>query len=341
MMGGSAWGLVLLLSALPVMSQPGLAARTPGPVELRADDLVTPLGIDDAAPRFSWQLQDQTRGAKQTAYQVEVASNAELLRQDKADVWDSGKVESAASLNVSYAGPALKASTRYFWQVKVWDAAGKLYLTSATSWWETGLLTQDAWKSAWIGYETAEEAAVRHARAAWITSADAKELGEVKAAEQRVAYRKTVTLEKPVRSAALYAAGQDTVAAWVNGVEVLAAQPFPAWKQMPWKKFVRADVTDKLSTGANTIAIETVHYGVDPNAPADTTPMIATLVVEYADGTVASFGSGADCKAAAQTAAGWQQKGFDDSGWVSAVEWKQAPGPMNGPLGHPWIPDSV
>jgi hypothetical protein len=41
-----------------------------GPVELRVDDLKTPLGIDDPAPRFSWQLDDPAPGARQTAYEV-------------------------------------------------------------------------------------------------------------------------------------------------------------------------------------------------------------------------------------------------------------------------------
>jgi alpha-L-rhamnosidase len=343
MMRWMAWGLVLILFvgvALTVSAQAIKMVAYLGPVELRVDDQKMPLGIDDPAPRFSWQLQDKGQGAKQTAYEIEVATTPELLRQGNADVWDSGKTESGASLNVSYAGPALKGSTRYFWRVKAWGGDGGTYPVSRPSWWETGLLTQDAWKSAWIGYETPEEDAVRHARAAWITIADAKTLGEQKA-EQRVAYRTTVTLDKTVKSAALYATGQDTVAAWVNGAEVLAASPFPAWKQMPWKKFMRADVTGKLGAGANTIAIETVHYGADPNTPAQATPMIATLVVEYADGRVVTIGSGADWKTAVHSGAGWEQKGFEDSGWKNAVEWAQKPGPMNGPLGHPWIPDSV
>ena len=60
---------------------------------------------------------------------------------------------------------------------------------------------------------------------------------------------------------------------------------------MPWKKFVRADATAALTAGANTIAIETVHYVANPNgmATADAPPMIATLVVEYADGSMATF----------------------------------------------------
>jgi alpha-L-rhamnosidase len=340
-LGWMAWGLVVGAAAAPMAA--GAVAAQVGPAELRVDELKTPLGIDDPAPQFSWQLRDPARGAKQTAYEVLVASRTELLQQGKADVWDSGRMESGASLNVRYQGPAIQPSTRYFWMVKAWDAAGKPYAASGTSWWETGLVKQEGWRGGWIGYETAEEDAVRHAPAAWIASPDAKALDAEKLAEQHIAYRATVTLKKPVRRAALYATGQDTVAAWVNGAQVLTASPFPAWKQMPWKKFVRADATGKLSEGANTIAIETVHYVANPNGmdTAYAAPMIATLVVEYADGTTATFVSGTDWKTAIHAAASWQQKGFDDSGWKAAVVWQQAQGPRSQPLGHPWIPDSV
>jgi alpha-L-rhamnosidase len=340
------WVVALGAAALPIASA---AMAETGPVELRVDDLKTPLGIDDPAPRFSWQLQDPARGARQTAYQVLVASKAELLGQGNPDIWDSGRIESGASLNVRYAGAAIAPSTRYFWQVKVWDASGKPYAASATSWWETGLVKQEGWRARWIGYETPEEDAVRHAEAAWIASPDAHALDTEKSAEQRIAYRRTVTLLKKVRSAALYATGQDTVSAWVNGAQVLAAAPFPAWKQMPWKKFVRADVTARLSEGANALAIETVHYVANPNgmATADAPPMIATLVVEYADGTMASFSSGAEWKTTILSTKDvarddWQQKSFNDAGWKAAVIFVQRPEPMNqAPLGHPWIPDSV
>ncbi len=63
-------------------------------------------------------------------------------------------------------------------------------------------------------------------------------------------------LAKPVKHAVLYATGQDTVAAWVNGKQVLEEQPFPPYRQMPWKKFVRADVTHEVTAGANAIAVK-------------------------------------------------------------------------------------
>ena len=339
----TACGLVLAASSTSAQVQkPSIAIH--GPAELRVDDLKTPLGIDDPAPRLSWQLQDPARGAKQTAYEVLVASSSAVLASGKADIWDSGRIDSDSSLNVHYAGPALQASKRYAWQVKVWGVAGKPYPTSAATWWETGLLSQDAWNANWIGFETAEEDAVRHAPAAWIASPEAKALAAEKAAQQNIAYRHTITLSKPVKSAALYATGQDTVAAWINGSQVLEASAFPPYKQMPWKKFVRADATGKLHDGSNTIAIKTVHYVTDPNdaVDADSTPMIATLVVEYTDGTTDAFASGTDWKTAIHAADGWQQTSFDDAAWKSSVVWSQRSGPDHpAPLGHPWIPDSV
>ncbi len=272
-------------------------------VELKVDDLNAPLGIDDSAPRFSWQLSDSARGARQAAYEVQVFSSAPLAAANKPD-WSSGRVASDHSLNVRYAGPALKPSHRYTWRVKVWiehrdgTESGPLASApiSADSTWETGLMNQEAWRADWIGYETLEEDTVRHAPAAWITNPDAglavaEEAGAGGVAEERVAFRQTVTLAKPVAHAALFATGQDTVSAWINGHQVLTAQPFPPWKQMPWKKFVRGDATAAVVGGANTLAIETVHYIANPNGMAGRSapPTIATLFVEFAGGTTKTF----------------------------------------------------
>jgi alpha-L-rhamnosidase len=335
--GMRVWAVVLALSLLAA------EAIAAGPTALRVDNLKTPLGLDDAMPSFSWQLDDATLGARQSAYQVQVATSEAVLRAGKADVWDSGRMAGGQSLNVRYGGLALAASKRYYWRVTVWGADGKAYAASEPAWWETGLLTQDAWHAGWIGYETAEEAAVRHAPAQWIASPDAATLATENAQEQRIAYRVGVTLTKPVKHATLYATAQDTVAAWVNGAQVLEEQPFPPYKQMPWKKFVCADVTAKLAAGANSIAIEALHYLANPSGPVshEATPMIATLVVEYADGTTASFASDTTWKSAIHAADGWQQAALDDASWKPAVVWGAQLGQLQGGVGHPWIPDSV
>jgi alpha-L-rhamnosidase len=354
--------LIARALVLSVAAAPALAQLATGPVELRVDNLKTPLGIDDPAPKFSWKLRDPEPGAQQTAYEVLVASSPELLTQGKTDVWDGGRVNSSQSIGIPYAGPALKPSTRYFWRVKLHGSNGLPYTASEASWWETGLslqpprlsepltlavagadlMAEDAWRAQWIGYETPEESTVRHAPAQWIANRDAKTPAAGRD-EQRFDYRTTIMLAQPIKFAALFATGQDTVAAWVNGAQVLPEDRLPPWKQMPWKKFVRAEVTSQLVSGANTVAIEALHYVVNPNGMAtdDAPPMIATLVVQYADGRWASFATRPGWKTAIHAADGWQQKSFDDREWEQAVVWQPVSGKRSDALGNPWIPDSV
>lgn len=341
-----------------------------GPVHLQVDNLDRPLGIDDGTPGFSWQLEDRTRGARQTAYRVLVATRSELLANANADVWDSGRVESGSSLNVKYAGPALKPSTRYFWRVQVWggDQAGEReYPASETTLWETGLLNEGAWRGEWIGWETKEEAAERKAPARWIANPDVIPGTAKKNSEQIYAYRTSFDIERPVDRAILFATGEDTVGAWVNGEPVMTAAPYPAYHQMPWEKFVRADVTGQVAQGRNRIAIKCLHYigKYGEKKRTDAPPMMATLLLFYKDGTTATKVSDGTWKSqvlypterdrsmgppvshpidqgsAAGTPEGWQKKEFDDGAWKNAAVWVQKKGPEETPVLNPWIPDSV
>lgn len=75
----------------------------------------TPLGIDVAQPRFSWQMSTTKaeRGYVQTAYRIEVRDPAGRM------VWDTQKTDGARSIGIQYAGSPLKAATRYVWTVTV------------------------------------------------------------------------------------------------------------------------------------------------------------------------------------------------------------------------------
>jgi alpha-L-rhamnosidase len=118
-----------------------------------------PLGIDDPRPRLGWQLHSGERGARQTAYRIQVAeSTAGLTAGDL--VWDSSEVGSAESVAVSYDGPPLDSGQRYYWRVRVWDEHGEESAWSAPSWWEMGLLEPAAWQGAeWIAPAATTEAA--------------------------------------------------------------------------------------------------------------------------------------------------------------------------------------
>ena len=98
--------LLSVIMAVVVLGSPVSAT----PVRLRCEYLENPLGIDVAAPHFSWQSDSTERNWRQTAYEILVGSSDEDLRAGKADIWDSGKVESAESVGIVYRGPALEST---------------------------------------------------------------------------------------------------------------------------------------------------------------------------------------------------------------------------------------
>ena len=79
-------------------------------------------------------------GAKQTAYQILVASTPEKLAADEGDLWDSGRVASDQSTQVVYAGKPLLSRTRCHWKVRLWDAEGNPTAYSKPAVWSMGLL---------------------------------------------------------------------------------------------------------------------------------------------------------------------------------------------------------
>lgn len=112
---------------------------------LQVEYRTTPIGIDVAQPRFSWQMAATAgeRGQSQIAYQIQV-------RDPKgAVVWDSRRVESPESLHIRYQGSPLQAATRYNWTVTVWTRAGARL--NAGSWFETGLMDPSPNSKAWGG----------------------------------------------------------------------------------------------------------------------------------------------------------------------------------------------
>lgn len=78
--------------------------------------------ITDATPEFSWVFPQS--GIRQSAYRVLVATSPFLLKEGRADVWDSGKIDDDQSVNISFDGKALADNSIYWWQVKVWSDNG-------------------------------------------------------------------------------------------------------------------------------------------------------------------------------------------------------------------------
>jgi alpha-L-rhamnosidase len=92
-----------------------------GVYDLRCEYLSDPLSIDTFYPQLSWKIHINVHNAiEQTAYQILVASDRKLLNEDKADLWNSGKIMSD-SQSVKYAGKDLAGQKLVYWKVRFWD----------------------------------------------------------------------------------------------------------------------------------------------------------------------------------------------------------------------------
>jgi alpha-L-rhamnosidase len=191
-----------------------------------------PLGIDVVSPRFSWQLQTDRRGAKQTAYHILAASSELLLKEGEADVWDLGRLESDKSVHVTYASKKLSSRQRVYWKVTVWDETGAAN-ESETAWFEMGLLKRSDWKAKWIGAALS---------------------GGARSTIPVPFFRKTFSLPKGVTSARLYVTALGLHQCSINGHNVSDDVFAPGWtdynKRIQYQVY---DVTHLLHEGENAL----------------------------------------------------------------------------------------
>ena len=82
--------------------------------------------ITDSCPSFGWIVNPGVKEDYQTAYQIQVATSPSLLLKDDFDLWNSGKILSAQSINVSYKGKNLLPHKAYWWRVRNWGKTGKV-----------------------------------------------------------------------------------------------------------------------------------------------------------------------------------------------------------------------
>lgn len=146
-----ALGCLLAVAALVAVPQQA-SAQSGGIMVtgLRADYQANPLGIDDPTPALAWQLQSAEHDQRQTGYEVQAASTIAALTHGRPNLWDTGRIGSATSTGITYAGATLASRATVYWRVRAWDAHGSASAWSAPAHWETGLLSSSDWSAQWI-----------------------------------------------------------------------------------------------------------------------------------------------------------------------------------------------
>jgi alpha-L-rhamnosidase len=209
---------------------------------LRCEYLIDPIGIDDRAPRLSWAIESNRRGARQIAYRVRVAGTAEKLAHGEADLWDSGHIDSNQTTHVAYAGQPLRSRVACHWQVEAWDDAGNTAL-SAPSFWTMGLLKKSDWSAHWV---TADPEIVRRDPDAIVSTLTQPGTPAL--------FRKEFELPCPIVRATLYATARGLFELRLGGQRVCKDLFAPEWTDYAKRLHYRTyDVTSLLAPGLNVI----------------------------------------------------------------------------------------
>ena len=302
----------------------------PKAVHLMVENMSEPLGLSVSSPRFSWKISDDKRNVVQKTYRILVASRKELLAVGKADLWDSGVVDSEQQLWVPYHGKVLKDKTRAFWTVLITTNSGK------SEWAEPqqfgiGLTVESHWGGRWIGVDRCLA-------------------GENQGYRTRLAaryLRKEIKLkEQEISRATAYVAAVGLYEFYVNGKklgnEVLAPQPTDTRFSIIYNTF---DITENIRSQQEAclgIVLGTGRAFPMRQSKPHKWPFLGfpkcriNVVVEYSDGTTQNFTTDEKWKLTAQgpiranneydgeeydarhDLGAWATVGYDDSAWMKA-----------------------
>jgi len=283
-------------------------------VSLRTEYHVDPLGLDETEPRFQWRLDDDRRGARQSAYQVVVS------RPDGSSLWDSRRVESDETMQIVYEGLPLRAFDRALWKVRVWDGSGEPSAWSEPARFELGPLSVADWAPASLVQSSV--------------------VGDVATSVPAPFLRRAFSLDgDPVR-ARLYVTALGLYEASVNGRPVSDQVYAPGWtdydRRVPYQA---VDVTGLLRRGENVLGAVLGDgwycgfIGRQRQIWGDRPRLLAKLVVEL-DGAAEPVVVGTDGHWRTSTGpirasdnydgeiydarlelTGWDEPGYDDIAW--------------------------
>jgi len=306
---------------------------------LRCENRINPLGIDISQPRLSWISESKIRDQKQSAYQILVASSEKILASNQGDLWDSKKISSDQSINIPYAGSALKSGSYCYWKVKIWDANQKESEWSKVAYWSMGLLKPEEWKAQWIGYEQK-------------IAADRFKSEERGLAARML--RKEFQINKKIKKATAYISGLGLFELYINGSKIgdqVLAPPLSQYSVRTY--YMTFDVSKFIKKDKNAVGVilgNGRYYAPRLSVPMTTASygfpkMIFQMTCEFEDGSIETITSDETWKVtdkgpimannefdgeeydANKEMTGWNNPGFIDKNWNPA-ELVQKPSPV-------------
>jgi len=308
-------------------------------VNLKCEYEINPIGIETKQPRLSWQLKASLRNQLQSAYQILVADSPDQLATDKGNIWDSKKVKSDQSIQIEYKGVPLQSAKKYFWKVKIWNQSEVASNWSDISSWQMGLMTPADWENArWISMPELDESKY--------AGMDKKAIHE-KTKNLLPQFRKSFEVTKSIKNATAFISGLGNFDLHLNGQKVGDHFLDPGWTNYEkYVYYITFNITNLLAKNSNVVGMMLGNgfYNVPPGRyrKADLVTMhglpkmICKVLIEYEDGTSQVINSDSTWKVtrspitygtvyggedydATMEKEGWDNVGFNDSGWQQAA----------------------
>jgi alpha-L-rhamnosidase len=277
-------------------------------VNMKCEYIDTPILIDINNPRLEWQYGKRAKFF-QKSFVVEVATDEKLLRSGKADVWNSGVVESPYPFVRMRDNVPLMFLTRFYWRVTARDSSGRK-VVSPVSYFQTDKMRGESW------------------RAMWITDSLSKDY------PSPPVFRREFVVSKKHYAATLSISGVGSYEFYINGKKVEYDFYSPAVTDYSKRVLYNTyDITDYIVQGPNVIYVETAN-GCWQDRPM----ILCGLVLYYQDGTKEQIVTDEHWKTSSMMeylrndfshgmvydASSGKEKcrlpGFDDSGWSNSVE---------------------
>ncbi len=263
--------LVLFLVVITL----GASGKPSSPVSLLVNGVSNPLAIDRDATRFTWMSADTTRGEKQIAYQILVASTSKLLVAGTGNYWDSGKMDLDKSASVEYTGKPLPPTTRLWWKVRIWDQTGKASDYSSPNYFDTGL-NQDEWSAQYIWDGTTNQNNFAY-------------------------FRKTFVITNIPSLAKVYVTAHNDYLLYLNG-QLLGRGPARSNPYL-YGQYNAYDITKLLRIGTNVFSAAGHWQGTWNNAGINARPaFLLEARLNYSDDSSTTIGTDESWKVLAHTA---------------------------------------
>lgn len=289
------------------------------PTHLLCNWRARPLGVERQHPKLSWQLRASAKrsfGLRQTAYQVLVASTLAQLHMNDGNLWNTGKVLSARTIEIPYDGKPPHAFQRCWWKVRVWGGNGEVSAWSKPAMWSMGLKRRQ-WHANWISAPpTRNHGMIRqllhHLSWVWLPGVG------FNAPVGNVYFRKVIELPpgEIIKRADFYLTADNAFQLYINGQYAGAAHN--------WRRLHKISVNRFLHSGRDILAVKGVNGGSSPN-PAG---LLGVLIITFDHHSTEKIPVDTSWKISSRRKTGWRMPTFNDTPWRNAVNiapWGQEP----------------